>query len=44
MSTPKGYSVTRIVLIMVALHVLAVPFHRLVLKNDVMRQMLRPSA
>jgi cytochrome b561 len=32
-----------LLLLMVALHVLAVPFHRLVLKNDVMQRMLRSS-
>lgn len=29
---------------LIALHVLAVPFHRLVLKNNVMQRMLRPAA
>ena len=32
-----------ILLALVALHVLAIPFHRFVLKNDVMRRMIRPS-
>jgi len=33
-----------VLLALIVLHVLAVPFHRLVLKNNVMRRMIRPSA
>ncbi|HCL66569.1 MAG TPA: cytochrome B, partial [Rhizobium sp.] len=32
-----------ILLALVALHVLAIPFHRIVLKNNVMVRMLRPA-
>lgn len=39
-----AHNVLKVALLaLVALHVLAVPFHRLVLKNDVMRRMLRPA-
>lgn len=38
------HEVLKVVLLaLTALHVLAVPFHRLVLKNDVMQRMIRPS-
>lgn len=40
----QAHEVLKVVLLgLVALHVLAVPFHRLVLKTDVMRRMLRPA-
>lgn len=39
------HNVLKVVLLaLVALHVLAVPFHRLVLKNNVMRRMIRPAS
>jgi cytochrome b561 len=31
-------------LVLIGLHVLAVPFHRIVLKNNVMQRMIRPAA
>lgn len=41
----QAHNVLKVVLLaLIALHVLAVPFHRLVLKNNVMRRMIRPSA
>ncbi|MFN4156648.1 MAG: cytochrome b [Paracoccaceae bacterium] len=40
-----AHNVLKVVLLaLVVLHVLAVPFHSLVLKNNVMRRMIRPSA
>lgn len=32
-----------VLLVLIGLHVLAVPFHRVVLKNDVMQRMIRPT-
>ena len=41
----QAHNVLKVVLLtLVALHVLAVPFHRIVLKNNVMQRMIRPSA
>lgn len=41
----QAHNVLKVVLLaLVALHVHAVPFHRLVLKNNVMRRMIRPAA
>jgi cytochrome b561 len=40
----QAHNVLKVVLLaLVALHVLAVPFHHLVLKNNVMRRMIRPA-
>lgn len=40
-----AHNVLKVVLLaLVGLHVLAVPFHRIALKNDVMRRMIRPAA
>jgi cytochrome b561 len=39
----QAHNVLKIVLLaMIALHVLAVPFHRIFLKNNIMQRMLRP--
>jgi cytochrome b561 len=39
----QAHNVLKVVLLaLVALHVLAIPFHRIVLKNNVMRRMIRP--
>ena len=41
----QAHNLLKIVLLaMIALHVLAVPFHRIVLKNNVMSRMIRPGA
>ena len=41
----QAHNVLKVVLLaLIVLHVLAVPFHRLVLKNNVMRRMIRPAA
>jgi cytochrome b561 len=41
----QAHNVLKIVLLaMIALHVLAVPFHKIVLKNNVMQRMVRPGA
>jgi len=41
----QAHNVLKIVLLaMIALHVLAVPFHKIVLKNNVMQRMIRPGA
>jgi cytochrome b561 len=41
----QAHNVLKIVLLaMIAVHVLAVPFHRIVLKNNVMRRMIRLGA
>jgi cytochrome b561 len=41
----QAHNVLKVALLaLIALHVLAVPFHRLVLKNDVMQRMMRPAA
>lgn len=41
----QAHNVLKVVLlVLIALHVLAVPFHRLVLKNNVMQRMIRPAA
>jgi cytochrome b561 len=40
----QAHNVLKVVLLaLVALHVLAVPFHRIVLKNNVMQRMIRPA-
>ena len=39
----QAHNVLKVVLLaLVALHILAIPFHRIVLKNNVMRRMIRP--
>jgi cytochrome b561 len=41
----QAHNVLKVMLLaLIVLHVLAVPFHRLVLKNNVMRRMIRPVA
>lgn len=41
----QAHNVLKIVLLaMIVLHVLAIPFHKIVLKNNVMRRMIRPGA
>lgn len=41
----QAHNVLKVILLaMIALHVLAVPFHRIVLKNNVMQRMIRPGA
>lgn len=41
----QAHNVLKVMLLaLIALHVLAVPFHRLVLNNNVMQRMIRPSA
>lgn len=41
----QAHNVLKVVLLaMIVLHVLAVPFHRVVLKNNVMQRMIRPVA
>jgi cytochrome b561 len=41
----QAHNVLKVVLLaLVALHGLAIPFHRIVLKNNVMQRMLRPAA
>lgn len=43
-SAARAHNVLKLILLaLVALHVLAVPFHLIVLKTDVMRRMLRPA-
>jgi cytochrome b561 len=40
----RAHNVLKVVLLaLVALHVLAIPFHRIVLKNNVMQRMIRPA-
>lgn len=40
----RAHSVLKVVLLaLVALHILAIPFHRIVLKNNVMRRMIYPA-
>ncbi len=40
----QAHNVLKVVLLaLIALHILAVPFHWIVLKNDVMRRMIRPA-
>lgn len=40
----QAHNVLKVALLaLIALHVLAVPFHRLVLKNNVMQRMIRPN-